>query len=253
LLTIYGADGGNASPDRLGEEIVPADVNGDGLTDMLIGAYRADGPNNSQLDGGEVYILYGAASWGASTAVVDMASPPPNVTIIYGARAQAIAGDSIAAGDINGDGCDDLFIGVPGDRGPLGRTSSGGIVVLGGGPRLPRIIDLAAPPIPAVWVQGADAADFAAYWSGSGDLDGDGLVDAVPNGMHGQGPRNDRLDAGEVYAISGAALRWCLNERSPLTHGAGPQCRTQRAPAERSLTFREGLLLRSSVSVKSKR
>ena len=45
--------------------------------------------------------------------------------LIYGANEQAIAGDAIAAGDIHGDGCDDLFIGVLGDAGPLGPALFG--------------------------------------------------------------------------------------------------------------------------------
>lgn len=66
LLVVYGADGGGSSPDRLGEEIVVADINGDGLADMLLGAYRADGPDNSRPDAGErMCRLWGIGSAGA--------------------------------------------------------------------------------------------------------------------------------------------------------------------------------------------
>ena len=71
LVVIYGADGGRTSPDRLGEEVVLADVNGDGLDDLLLGAYRADGPGNSRKDAGEVYVVYGAADLPGQ--VLDMA------------------------------------------------------------------------------------------------------------------------------------------------------------------------------------
>jgi hypothetical protein len=132
LLVVYGADGGGSSPDRLGEEVILADVNGDGLKDLLIGAYRADGPGNSRPDAGEVYVVYGAADLPGET--LDMADPPPGTTVIYGARRGAIIGDSIASGDIHGDGYDDLFVGVPGDDGPLERRFAGGFAVLAGGP-----------------------------------------------------------------------------------------------------------------------
>lgn len=37
-------------------------------------------------------------------------------------------------------------------------------------------------------------------------MDGDGWVDAIPNGMAGDGPDNRRENAGEAHIISGAAL-----------------------------------------------
>jgi len=201
LLVLYGADGGSDSPDRLGEEIVCADINGDGLDDLLLGAYRADGPDNSRPDAGEVYVVYGARD--LSGQVFDMAQPPAGTTIIYGSSAQAITGDALAAGDIHGDGFDDLFIGVPGDRGPLNRRFAGGIVVIAGGPDLPAVIDLAAPSVPVVWIEAPDIADFSAYWATSGDMDGDGRIDIMPNGMAGDGPQNNRNNAGEAHVISG--------------------------------------------------
>ncbi|MFT5086618.1 MAG: hypothetical protein ACI8PG_000967, partial [Planctomycetota bacterium] len=201
MLVLYGADGGGSSPDRMGEEIVCADINGDGLDDLVLGAYRADGPDNSRTDAGDVYVVYGARDLPGQ--VFDMAQPPAGTTIIYGSSAHAITGDALAAGDIHGDGFDDLFIGVPGDQGPLERAFSGGMVVIAGGPQLPAIIDLAAPSVPVVWIQAPDIADFSAYWAASGDMDGDGHIDIMPNGMAGDGPDNKRSNAGEAHVVSG--------------------------------------------------
>lgn len=203
-MVMYGADGGDPSPDRLGEEIVSADVNGDGVMDLLVGAYRADGPDNSRPDGGETYVVFGSA--GLRSRVIDMATPPDDVVVIYGSAAGAISGDALGAGDIHGDGYDDLFIGVPGDSGPLNRQASGGIVVIAGAPTFPRVIDLAAPNVPVVWIQAPDRNDYAAYWAASGDLDGDGYMDVMPNGMLGDGPANQRTSAGEAHAVSGAMI-----------------------------------------------
>ena len=201
---IYGADGGGDSPDRLGEEFVLADVDGDGVQDLFIGAYRADGPGNRRAEAGEAYVVYGGPRLRGQR--LDMAAPPVDVTVIHGARPHAITGDALAAGDIHGDGYDDLFVGVPGDEGPLGRRRAGGFAVLSGGPGLPREIDLADPAVPVVWIQAPDPFDFCAYWGASGDMDGDGRIDAIPNGMAGDGPDDQRDNAGEAHIISGAAL-----------------------------------------------
>ncbi|NKB71187.1 MAG: T9SS type A sorting domain-containing protein [Candidatus Latescibacteria bacterium] len=212
-MVMYGADGGGDSPDRLGEELVAADVNGDGTMDLLVGAYRADGPGNSRPDAGETYIVFGAAS--LRSRVIDMATPPDDVVVIYGSEAGAISGDALSAGDIHGDGYDDLFIGVPGDRGPLNRPGSGGIVVIAGGPTFPAAIDLAAPNVPVVWIQAPDRNDYAAYWAAAGDLDGDGHIDVLPNGMAGDGPFNERTNAGEAHAVSGAMIAQYLLPVTP--------------------------------------
>ena len=193
---------------RLGVWMEAGDVNGDGIADMLLGAYRADGPNNSRPDAGDVCVVYGAKD--LPGRVIDVAEPPAGTTLIYGANEQAIAGDAIAAGDIHGDGYDDLFIGVPGDAGPLGRRYSGGIVVIAGGPVLPTEIDLAEPNVPIMWIQAPDPIDFSAYWAASGDFDGDGSVDIMPNGMAGDGPNNKRNNAGEAHVVSGRIVAQIL-------------------------------------------
>lgn len=211
VMVMYGADGGGNSPDRLGEEIVTADIDGDGMGDLLVGAYRADGPDNSRRDAGDTYVVFGSPS--LRGRVIDMADPPTDVIIIYGAMEGAISGDSISAGDIQGDGFDDLFIGVPGDAGPLGRRNAGGIVVISGGPNLPRVIDLADPSVPIVWIEAPDVNDYSAYWATAGDMDGDGHVDVMPNGMAGDGPFNMRNNAGELHVISGAELTGYLAPR----------------------------------------
>ncbi len=204
LTVIYGADGGGDSPDRLGEEFVFADIDGNGIQDLFIGAYRADGPDNSRRDAGDVYVVYGGPQRRGQQ--LDMANPPADITLIYGARQGAIAGDALAAGDIHGDGYDDLFVGVPGDEGPLKRRFAGGFAVLAGGPDLPHEIDLADPIVPVVWIEAPDPSDWAAYWGASGDMDGDGRIDAIPNGMAGDGPDNSRENAGEAHIVSGAML-----------------------------------------------
>ena len=81
----------------MGEEIVSADINGDGFDDLMLGAYRADGPDNSRPDAGDTYVVWGAADLRGQ--VLDMAQPPAGTTIIYGATNRAISGDALAAAE----------------------------------------------------------------------------------------------------------------------------------------------------------
>jgi hypothetical protein len=55
-LTILGAE----AEDELGFSVASADINGDGIDDMIGGALLADGPDNARPDAGEVYVIFGA-------------------------------------------------------------------------------------------------------------------------------------------------------------------------------------------------
>ncbi|NNF08606.1 MAG: T9SS type A sorting domain-containing protein [Candidatus Eisenbacteria bacterium] len=188
---------------RTGEELATADVNGDQIDDLLIGSLTTSGPpDDYRLNAGEGYVFYGGP--GLRGIAEDLKTSTYPRTTIYGTRG-SIATDSFTAGDVNGDGFDDLMVGLPCESGPNDR-GAGVIMVVYGGANLPNEIDLKTPPPGTTLIEGVDFDDNTAYWAASGDVNGDGFVDVIVNSMTADSWRNSRPVAGEVRVVSGAWL-----------------------------------------------
>jgi hypothetical protein len=114
LSTINGSKGfrldGAAAFDLSGRSVASAgDVNGDGFADVIVGAIGAD-PHGS--DSGSSYVVFGKAS--AFAASIDLSSVNgSNGFRLDGVAAVDQSGDSVSsAGDVDGDGFGDVFIGT---------------------------------------------------------------------------------------------------------------------------------------------
>ena len=128
---------GTAALNLTGHSVASAgDVNGDGVDDLLIGAIYADGAGGA--DAGETYVVFGRTTGFGS--VLDLASLNGQTGFaIGGAAAGDFSGQSVsAAGDVNGDGFDDLIIGAP-QADPSGRANAGSSYVLFGAANVTRL------------------------------------------------------------------------------------------------------------------
>ena len=107
------------------------DINGDGFDDLVIGAEGA-GQGNKKFSG-ETYLIYGKA--GSFDSSLELSSlNDVNGLLIRGVDQEDYSGVSVSsAGDVNGDGFDDLLIGADGaDRTVHDLYSGESYVVFGG-------------------------------------------------------------------------------------------------------------------------
>src|SRR5919204_2232522 len=112
---------GAGSNDLTGTVVADAgDVNGDGLEDVLVTAPYADA--NGRRDSGTAYVVFGRAD-GKS---LDLAAVGTGAgfRIDGGASFDHLGWSAAAAGDVNGDGLDDVVVGAR-DADNRGRTNSG--------------------------------------------------------------------------------------------------------------------------------
>ncbi|MFH1467059.1 MAG: MopE-related protein [Pseudomonadota bacterium] len=164
--------------DEAGIAVALADADGDGLHDLLVGTR-----------GGDMAGLFYAPVGGTT----DLASADARLLGASGDRTgEAVAG----AGDVDGDGLDDLLIGARYSNGTAGSQCGRAWLVLGppsGDVDLTTAADAALTGLAAYDNAGLSVA-------GPGDVDGDGYADLLVGA-----PYDDTagIDAGAAYLVSG--------------------------------------------------
>ena len=182
LSSLNGLNGfkinGAAAGDRSGFSVASAgDVNGDGFADVIIGAYH---PNSNT---GASFVVFGKAS-GLGSSISLSGLNGANGFKISGEASNDFSGWSVStAGDINGDGYDDLIVGAPfnNPHTPFVRDAGAGYVVFGKASGFTANIDLTTLNGSNGFKLSGQLASDNVGWSvaSAGDVNGDGLADLI--------------------------------------------------------------------------
>ncbi len=208
ISVVYGQ---NAN-DLLGEEIAAGDMDGDKRLDLILGTLIGDGPEENLDEAGEAWIIYSHEPFTGQMFDLNNLELGRGV-VIYPDQADSKAGDTLRAGDLDHDGVDDLFYGAPDYDGTSYdgriRHNAGMMAIIfgeyGGLPNQNDKILLFSPPekLRVRFIIGGDQNDMMPYALSIGDVNHDGYIDIAPNAMGGDGEHNDRVNAGEIYVLSG--------------------------------------------------
>ncbi len=184
----------NEEGDQLGKALAVGNFNNDQYDDLAIGVSQED--SGESVNAGSTYIMYGSGN-----GLLPAKSEVLGQTKAYDtSEANDHAGSSLATGDFDGDGFDDLIIGVPNEDIINSSENSGTIqAFFGSSDGLLEALD----PHRSYWAGQIsfggleNAQDTFGFALASGDFDNNGK-DGLAVGTPGK-TVDDRVSSGAVY------------------------------------------------------
>jgi len=184
------------------------DVNGDGLDDLIVGAMY-ESPNAEGVLVGRSYVVFGKTD-GAAVNLADISSSATVGFVINGEENINLSGSSVSsAGDVNGDGLDDLIVGssLANSTSAIGVGKSYVIFGKKSGTEV-NLSDIAQSSNEGGFViNGEKEGDNSGTSvSSAGDVNGDGLADLIIGSISA-----GKSDAGKSFVVFGKASGTAIN------------------------------------------
>lgn len=199
---------------------VVGDINGDGFADII---YSSGFTNGTSLSWG-AWLVYGGRDWPSQ---LDVASWSGSVRFVADNPPNRCSWQFVAAGDVDRDKFDDLFVSYTCANASTDRPNAGAVYLLYGSDRLPSTMQLESLSSLAAKFVGGHAGDrIGSALDGSGDFNADGYNDIVI------GSETANYSRGAVYVVFGSRDRFApssvvdlatLNAASAfVVHGSEP-------------------------------
>lgn len=212
LADLIGTNGfaidGIAPGDQAGYSVAGiGDINNDGFDDVAVGARFAPDPSVGN-DTGEVYVVFGSPS-GFPEVIDPSVLDGSDGFILTGETSNTYTGSSVSrAGDLNGDGIDDLIIGAQGADAP---SPDGGAayVIFGSDSGFPAELSLNA----ALSLNGSNGfriepesrgQELGVSVASAGDVNGDGFDDVIVGAHSYNSSSLAGLEPGSAYVVFGS-------------------------------------------------